>query len=78
MALRCESCCSRREYFAGRMSFDLVRNMSSVDDIRAIWVKQPDDENLRLDLPDDRRRPKLEPGARDSEDSTLQARTLDG
>jgi hypothetical protein len=66
---------TRREYLAGRMSFDLVRNMS-VDDIRTIWVKQPEDKDLRLDLPGDRRRPKLEPGARDSEDSTLQVRTL--
>jgi hypothetical protein len=59
---------TRREYLAGRMSFDLVRNMS-VDDIRTIWVKQPEDKDRRLDLPDDRRRPKLEPGTRDSEDS---------
>lgn len=29
---------TRREYLAGRMSFDLVRNMS-LDDIRATWVK---------------------------------------
>lgn len=66
---------TRREYLAGRMSFDLVRNMS-IDDIKATWVKQPDDKNLRLDLPDDRRRPKLEPGMQDSQDSTLQVRTL--
>jgi hypothetical protein len=66
---------TRREYLAGRMSFDLVRNMS-LDDIRATWVKQPEDRDLRLDLPTDRRRPKLEPGAQDSEDSTLQVRSL--
>jgi hypothetical protein len=66
---------TRREYLAGRMSFDLVRNMS-IDDIRAIWVRQPDDRALRLDLPNDRRRPKLEPGLQDSQDSTLQVRTL--
>lgn len=56
---------TRREYLAGRMSFDLVRNMS-IDDIKATWVKQPDDKALRLDLPGDRRRPKLEPGMQDS------------
>lgn len=66
---------TRREYLAGRMSFDLVRNMS-VDDIRATWVKQPDDKDLRLDLPNDRRRPTLDPGMQDSYDSTLQVRSL--
>lgn len=66
---------TRREYLAGRMSFDLVRNMS-IDDIKATRVKQPDDKDLRLDLPGDRRRPKLEPGMQDSRDSTLQVRTL--
>lgn len=66
---------TRREYLAGRMSFDLVRNMS-IDEITAIWIKQPDDKNLRLDLPKDRRRPDLEPGTQDSQDSTLQVRTL--
>ncbi|MDP2710355.1 MAG: S8 family peptidase [Solirubrobacteraceae bacterium] len=66
---------TRREYLAGRMSFDLVRNMS-IEDIKATWIKQPDDKALRLDLPKDARRPKLEPGAQDSQDSTLQVRTL--
>lgn len=64
---------TRREYLAGRMSFDLVRNMS-VDEIQAIWVRQPNDPDQRLALPGDRRRPTLEPGTRDSEDSTLQVR----
>jgi hypothetical protein len=54
-----------REYLAGRMSFDLVRNMS-IDDITATWVEQPDDKTLQLDLPNDRRTPKLEPGTQDS------------
>jgi hypothetical protein len=66
---------TRREYLAARMSFDLVRNMS-VEDIKATWIKQPDDRSLWLDLPNDRRRPKLEPGMQDSQDSTLQVRTL--
>ena len=66
---------TRREYLAGRMSFDLVRNMS-MDEIKARWGKQPDDKALRLDLPSDRRRPKLEPGAQDSKNSTLQVRTF--
>ncbi len=66
---------TRREYLAGRMSFDLVRNMS-LEDILATWDKQPDDREQRRDLPTDRRRPKLDPGARDSDDSTLQVRSL--
>lgn len=66
---------TRREYLAGRMSFDLVRNMS-VDDIKATWVRQPEDKALWLNLPRNRCRPKLEPGTQDSQDSTLQVRTL--
>lgn len=67
---------TRREYLAGRMTFDLVRSMS-IEEIEAIWKKQPDDRSLRLDLPNDRRRrPTLEPGAQESTTSTLQVRSL--
>lgn len=66
---------TRREYLAGRMSFDLVRNMS-VEEIETIWAKQPEDREQRLKLPTGWRRPRLEPGTRASEDSTLQVRRL--
>ena len=56
---------TRREYLAGRMSFDLVRNIS-VDEIKATWIKQPTDKELRIDLPNGRHRPDLTPGMQDS------------
>ncbi|MBO9534352.1 MAG: S8 family peptidase [Solirubrobacteraceae bacterium] len=66
---------TRRDYLAGKMSVELVRNMD-LDDIKAVWAKQPDEKALRLDLPGDRRRPDMEPGTQDSQLSTLQVRRL--
>lgn len=60
----------RREYMAGTMSFDLLRNVTP-DEIRERYARQG---ATRVDLYDDRRRFDLRPGTRNTENSALQVR----
>jgi hypothetical protein len=66
---------TRREYRATSMSFNLVRAMS-LEEVEATWQRQPTDSTLRIRLPSGHRRPKLEPGTQECDDSTLQVRSL--
>lgn len=61
----------RREYLAATMQVDLYRDVS-LDELQEILRKQQDSD--RLDLINDRRRPKLLPGSDSVGSSTLQLR----
>jgi hypothetical protein len=61
----------RREYLAGRLSADLVRNMS-LKEIDEVFGAQ--DDGQVTPLPADRRRPTLRPGTSSFAKSTLQVR----
>ena len=60
----------RREYLAGTMRFDLLRNVSP-EEVRERYERQ---RPQRVDLHIDRRRLGLKPGTRHVENSTLQVR----
>lgn len=62
----------RREYLAGEMSFDLLRNVSP-QEIAERYERQGDE---RVDLFSDRRRLNLKPGATRTSNSTLQVRRV--
>lgn len=61
----------RREYLAGRVELDLFRNIEP-DDLREVLGRQ--NPNGRVDLPNDRRRVKPQPGATLVSGSTLVVR----
>jgi hypothetical protein len=63
----------RREYLAGEMVFDLLRNVS-VDDIRGMYERQ--DPDSRVPLFSDRRRMSLEPGVQAVQHSALSVRRV--
>jgi hypothetical protein len=65
---------TRREYRATSMSVELVRAMS-LEEVEVTWRRQPTDSGQRLRLPEEGRRPKLEPGIQECGDSTLQVRS---
>lgn len=62
----------RREYLAGEMSFDLLRNVTP-EEITERYERQGEE---RVDLWTDRRRLDLKPGATRTANSTLQVRTV--
>jgi hypothetical protein len=62
----------RREYLAGEMSFDLLRNVTP-EEIAERYAHQGEE---RVDLWDDRRRLNLKPGSRRTSNSTLQVRSV--
>lgn len=62
----------RREYLAGTMRFDLLRNVDP-DDVRERYGRQGDE---RLNLFSASQRLRLRPGTRSTDDSTLQVRWL--
>lgn len=62
----------RREYLAGEMSFDLLRNVTP-EQVRQRYGRQGED---RLDLYSDRRRLGLGPGSTRTANSTLQLRNF--
>lgn len=75
---------SRRDYLAGSMSFDFVRNLPR-DEVAATYELQPtsaesarDASLVRRDLPSGRFRPQLEPGAQALLSNTLISRTFSG
>jgi Subtilase family len=65
---------TRREYRATSMSVELVRAMS-LEEVEATWRRQPRGSGRGVGLPEERRRPKLEPGVQECGDSTLQVRS---
>lgn len=74
---------SRRDYLAGTMGFDLVRNRS-LDDVARAYSAQPTRAERqahglpRLDLPGRRERPQLEPGSQPLASNTLVRRLYRG
>lgn len=62
----------RREYLAGEMSFDLLRNVTP-EEIAERYARQGEE---RVDLWTDRRRLDLKPGSRRTSNSTLQVRSV--
>ncbi|WP_298944633.1 S8 family serine peptidase [uncultured Microbacterium sp.] len=73
---------SRRDYIAGRMIFDFVRNMD-LDLVKRTWEEQPSiaeaaSQGLeRLELPSDRRRPKTIPGVDALRSNTIVRRDVE-
>jgi hypothetical protein len=68
---------SRRNYVAGRMKFDFVRNMT-FEAIKEVWEEQPTDEQRKLHptlrklkLPTGRSRPNMMPGISKASPNTL-------
>ncbi|HRP99494.1 MAG TPA: S8 family serine peptidase [Terrimesophilobacter sp.] len=75
---------SRRDYIAGAMSFDFVRNLP-VDEVAAVYSAQPSRADVeqdpalnRRDLPAGRRRPSLNPSSQTLLSNTLLCRTFSG
>jgi len=75
---------SRRDYLAGGMAFDFVRNMS-FDEVAARYSRQPnsaemadDPSQVALDLPSGAQRPSLRPAAGELPSSTLIRRSFTG
>ena len=62
----------RREYLAGEMSFDLLRNVSP-EQIAERYERQRDE---RVELWNDRRRLNIKPGSTRTSNSTLQVRRM--
>jgi len=75
---------SRRDYIAGEMGVDFVRNMPLAE-VAATYSLQPteaesalDASQVRRELPTDRRRPTLEPRSQQLKSNTLLCRSFSG